>query len=28
MPFGAAAQMEQDQAEDLRLAGYAVTGGH
>lgn len=28
MPFEAAAQMEQDLAEDLRLAGYTVTGGH
>jgi len=28
MPFGAAAQMEQDLAEDLRRAGYTVTGGH
>ena len=28
MPFEAAAQMEQDLAEDLRRAGYAVTGGH
>jgi hypothetical protein len=28
MPYEAAAQMEQDLAEDLRRAGYAVTGGH
>jgi hypothetical protein len=28
MPFAAAAQMELDLAEDLRLAGYTVTGGH
>jgi hypothetical protein len=28
MPFAAAAQMESDLAEDLRQAGYAVTGGH
>jgi hypothetical protein len=28
MPFAAAAQMEQDLAEDLRQAGYTVTGGH
>ncbi len=28
MPFGAAVQMEQDLAEDLRRAGYTVTGGH
>jgi len=28
MPFEAAVQMEQDLAEDLRRAGYAVTGGH
>ena len=28
MPFEAAAQMEQDLAEDLRGAGYTVTGGH
>jgi len=28
MPFEAAAQMEQDLAEDLRQAGYTVTGGH
>ncbi len=28
MPFEAAAQMEKDLAEDLRRAGYAVTGGH
>ena len=28
MPFGAAVQMEKDLAEDLRRAGYAVTGGH
>jgi hypothetical protein len=28
MPFEAAAQMEQDLAEDLRRAGYRVTGGH
>ena len=28
MPFDAAAQMEQDLAEDLRRAGYTVTGGH
>jgi hypothetical protein len=28
MPFEAAVQMEQDLAEDLRCAGYTVTGGH
>jgi hypothetical protein len=28
MPFDAAAQMEKDLAEDLRQAGYTVTGGH
>jgi hypothetical protein len=28
MPFEAAAQMEKDLAEDLRQAGYTVTGGH
>src|SRR5437660_12018748 len=28
MPFAAAAQMEADLAEDLRAAGYTVTGGH
>ena len=28
MPFGAAVQMELDLAEDLRRAGYTVTGGH
>lgn len=28
MPFEAAAQMESDLAEDLRRAGYTVTGGH
>jgi hypothetical protein len=28
MPFEAAAQMEQDLAQDLRRAGYTVTGGH
>jgi len=28
MPFEAAAQMEKDLAEDLRGAGYTVTGGH
>ena len=28
MPFQAAAQMEKDLAEDLRRAGYTVTGGH
>ena len=28
MPFEAAAQMELDLAEDLRRAGYTVTGGH
>jgi hypothetical protein len=28
MPYEAAAQMEQDLAEDLRRAGYTVTGGH
>ena len=28
MPFHAAAQMEEDLAEDLRRAGYTVTGGH
>jgi hypothetical protein len=28
MPFEAAVQMEADLAEDLRAAGYTVTGGH
>jgi hypothetical protein len=28
MPFDAAVQMERDLAEDLRRAGYTVTGGH
>ena len=28
MPFEAATQMEQDLAEDMRRAGYTVTGGH
>lgn len=28
MPYSAAVQMEQDLAEDLRRAGYTVTGGH
>ncbi len=28
MPYEAAAQMEEDLAEDLRRAGYTVTGGH
>lgn len=28
MPYEAAAQMEKDLAEDLRQAGYTVTGGH
>jgi hypothetical protein len=28
MPYEAAAQMEVDLAEDLRRAGYTVTGGH
>jgi hypothetical protein len=28
MPYEAALQMEKDLAEDLRRAGYAVTGGH
>ncbi len=28
MPFAAAVQMEIDLAEDLRQAGYTVTGGH
>jgi hypothetical protein len=28
MPFAAAALMEADLAEDLRRAGYTVTGGH
>jgi hypothetical protein len=28
MPFQAAAEMELDLAEDLRRAGYTVTGGH
>ena len=28
MPFEAAAQMEEDLAEDLRRAGYTVTGAH
>ena len=28
MPFDAAVQMELELAEDLRAAGYTVTGGH
>jgi hypothetical protein len=28
MPFEAALQMELELAEDLRAAGYTVTGGH
>jgi hypothetical protein len=28
MPFEAAVQMESELAEDLRTAGYTVTGGH
>ena len=28
MPYEASAQMEKDFAEDLRRAGYTVTGGH
>ena len=28
MPYEAAAQMEVELAEELRAAGYAVTGGH
>ncbi|MBI1175815.1 hypothetical protein GC207_00090 [bacterium] len=28
MPYDAAVQMEQDLADDLRQAGYTVTGGH
>jgi hypothetical protein len=28
MPYEAALQMEMDLAEDLRRAGYTVTGGH
>jgi hypothetical protein len=28
MPYEAALQMGQDLAEDLRQAGYTVTGGH
>lgn len=28
MPYDAAAAMEKDLAEDLRHAGYTVTGGH
>lgn len=28
MPFEAATQMEKDLADDLRRAGYTVTGGH
>src|SRR6266446_7432013 len=28
MPYEAAARMELDLAEDLRRAGYTVTGGH
>lgn len=28
MPYEAAVQMEKDLAEDLRKAGYTVTGGH
>jgi hypothetical protein len=28
MPFEAAVQMELELAEELRAAGYTVTGGH
>jgi hypothetical protein len=28
LPYEAAVQMEKDLAEDLRNAGYTVTGGH
>ena len=28
LPYEAAAQMERDLTEDLRRAGYTVTGGH
>lgn len=28
MPYDAAVKMEADLAEDLRAAGYTVTGGH
>jgi hypothetical protein len=28
MPYEATVQMEMDLAEDLRMAGYTVTGGH
>jgi hypothetical protein len=28
MPYEAAAQTEKDLADDLRRAGYTVTGGH
>ncbi len=28
MPFEAAVEMESELAEDLRAAGYTVTGGH
>jgi hypothetical protein len=28
MPYEAAARMERDLAEDLRRAGYTITGGH
>lgn len=28
MPFEAAARMEKDLSEDLRRAGFTVTGGH
>ena len=28
MPFDAAVQMETELAEDLRTAGFTVTGGH
>jgi predicted GIY-YIG superfamily endonuclease len=28
MPYEAAVRMEQDLADDLRRAGYTVTGGH
>jgi len=28
IPFEAAVQMEMESAEDLRAAGYTVTGGH
>ena len=28
MPYEAAAQMEKELVEDLRRAGYTITGGH